>query len=146
MCIQKLMASLIHFYHFYFCTMYSLDNKIYYYSAQIKRPSRKCHCDITIFCGISFFFTFHIMENNNYKVIIFFQNNSLEEQVHVISVSVWSSFQQTQTGCIFKDSTISCLICYNHSLEFSHLSKSIQIAPWRKQMLQSYNLDVCFDF
>lgn len=86
------------------------------------------------------------MENNNYNVIIFFHNNTLEEQVHVISASVWSSCQQSQTACIFKDSAISCLICYNHSLQFSHLSKSIQIAPWRKQMLQSYNLDVCFDF
>lgn len=31
-------------------------------------------------------FTFHLLENNNFKAIIYFQNNSLEEQVHAISV------------------------------------------------------------
>lgn len=144
--MQKSRARVIHFHHFHFCTMHSPGNTLYHYFAQIKQLSRKCYYNITIICGISIFFTFPMMENINYKVIISFQNNSLEEQVHVILVSVWSSFQSAQAGCIFKDSAISCLICYNHSLQFSHLSKSIQIAPQRKQMLQSYNLDVCFDF
>ena len=121
-------------------------NKIYYYTAQIKRPSKSTIVILQYFVVFPFFSHCTWWKIIITKSLSFFQNNSLEEQVHVISVSVWSSFQWAQTGCIFKDSTISCLICYNHSLQFSHLSKSIQIAPQRKQMLQSYNLDVCFDF